>query len=161
MAKKRRSSQFKDSSQVIDIEEARRKRQEKRNRQHKRSGAVQRTAAKKPVRASIKQGKRRRGLIYTAIIVAIVAVVGMSVFNIASLKHEQKEIRKQQEELKAQREELEEELKLLNDPDYIEEQARAQLRLVMPGEKIYVFPSLENSKNPSNDKKEKAQTNED
>lgn len=151
MAKKRRSSQFKDSSQVIDIEEARRKRQEKRSRQHKRSAAAARMAAKAPVRASVKQARRRRGLVYAAIILAIIAVVGMSVFNIVSLKQEQKEIKKQQEELKEQKAQLEEELKLLSDPEYIEEQARAQLRLVMPGEKIYVFPSLEDSEKQASD----------
>lgn len=159
MAKKRRSSQFKDSSQVIDIEEARKKRQEKRSRQHKRSEAMQKVVDKKPVRASIKNAKRRRSLIYAAIILAIIAVVSISIFNIVSLKQEQKEIKKQQQELKEQRAQLQEELEQLNDPDYIEEQARAQLRLVMPGEKIYVFPSLEDQE--KDDTQEKDETGED
>lgn len=144
MAKKRRSSQFKDSSQVIDIEEARRKRQEKRRRQRgKQSGAA---VQEKTVRASIRQNKRRRTLIYTAIIVAIIAVVGMSVYNIVSLKQEQKETKAQNEKLKEQKASLQKQLEKLDDSEYIEEQARAQLRLVMPGENIYVFPSLDEEK---------------
>lgn len=154
MAKKRRSSQFKDSSQVIDIEEARQKRQEKRSRQHKRVQSGQKSTPNRPVRRSIIQGKRRRNLIYTAIIIAIIAVIGVSVYNIVSLKHEQKQLISQQQELEDQKKELAEELKHLNDKDYIEEQARAQLRLVMPGEKIFVFPSLNDSKRKSDEKKE-------
>ena len=154
MAKKRRSSQFKDSSQVIDIEEARQKRQEKRSRQHKRVQPGQKPTPDRPVRRSIKQSKKRRNIIYTAIIIAIIAVIGVSVYNIVSLKHEQKQLLSQQKELEAQKEELAEELKHLNDKDYIEEQARAQLRLVMPGEKIYVFPTLKESKSKAEEKKE-------
>ena len=98
-------------------------------------------------------------MIYAAIILAIIAVVSISIFNIVSLKQEQKEIKKQQQELKEQRAQLQEELEQLNDPDYIEEQARAQLRLVMPGEKIYVFPSLEDQKKDNT--QEKDETGED
>lgn len=159
MAKKRRSSQFKDSSQVIDIEEARRKRQEKRSRQHKRMSAAQKTADKRPVRASIKQSRRRRAIVSAAIIIVIVAVIGVSIYNIVSLKKEQKEIRQQQEALIEERAELKQELKHLKNPDYIEEQARAQLRLVMPGEKIYVFPSLEKENGKKGQKKESADEN--
>ncbi len=158
MAKKRRSSQFKDSSQVIDIEEARRKRQQKRSRQHKLAKAGS-AVSQKPERASIKQNKRRRMLIYAAIIVSIIAVVGVSVFNIISLKQEQKEIKKQQELLQEEKAEKEKELENINDPEYIEEQARAQLRLVLPGEKIYVFPSLDESGKESGTKNGKTGEN--
>lgn len=165
MAKKRRSSQFKDSSQVIDIEEARRKRQEKRRRQRGKQsgqrGAASKTAnaaeaaQEKPVRASVKQNKRRRMLIYTAIIAAIIAVVGMSVYNIISLKQEQKETKIQNQKLKEQKASLEKQLEKLNDPEYIEDQARTQLRLVMPGEKIYVFPSADEDEETQKENKQK------
>lgn len=143
MAKRKRSKQFKDSSQVIDIEEARRKRLEKRSRQHKRrpgqsAAAAARAEAERPARASVRQAKKRRTMIYAAIILAIVAVIGISVYNIITLKQEQKEILKQQQELKDQKAELQEELDQLTNSQYIEEQARTQLRLVLPGEKIYV-----------------------
>lgn len=162
MAKKRRSSQFKDSSQVIDIEEARRKRQEKRRRQRSKqsgqSGAANKAAEaarEKPVRASVKQNKRRRMLIYTAIIAAIIAVVGMSVYNIISLKQEQKDTKIQNQKLKEQKASLEKQLEKLNDPEYIEDQARTQLRLVMPGEKIYVFPLADEDEETQKENKQK------
>lgn len=153
MAKKRRSSQFKDSSQVIDIDEARRKRQEKRKRQQKLVAST-RAAEKKLTRPGVKQSKRRRGIIYTAIIAVIIAVVGLSAFNIISLKKEQIEVGQKQQELEDIKAEKEEKLRHLNDPDYIEEQARTQLRLVLPGETIYVFPSLEDQ-DKAKDKAEK------
>ena len=146
MAKRKRSKQFKDSSQVIDIEEARRKRQEQRSRQHKKGRMNQPPVSDRPVRTSIKQAKKRRSIIYAAIIFAIVAVIGVSVYNIFTLKQEQKEIIKQQQALKEQKAELEEELEQLNNPDYIKEQARTQLRLVLPGEKIYVPSADETDK---------------
>ncbi|MCI8648300.1 MAG: hypothetical protein HFE76_16245 [Firmicutes bacterium] len=150
MAKKRRSSQFKDSSQVIDIDDARKKRLEKRRRSQKKLAGV-RAAEQKVLRPGQKQSRRRRRIASTAIVAVIIAVVGLSVFNITSLKKEQQQIQQRQQELKDIKAEKEEKLKHINDPDYIEDQARTQLRLVMPGEKIYVFPSLENQKKDAKD----------
>lgn len=145
MAKKRRSREFKNSSQVIDIEEARRKRQEKRKKSRGRVLAAQaaQEAQRHPQSKSAGSGKAGKTLIYLAVILIMLAIAGASVYNIASLKQEQKEVLQEQQRLKAEKNELEEELKHLEDPDYIEEQARAQLRLVMPGESIYVFPKTD------------------
>ncbi len=145
MAKKRRSRQFKDSSQVIDIEEARQKRQAKRKKQQRMANLLPKTVSDGDGRTSIKRNKRKRTLIYAAIILAIIAVISASVYNIVSLKQEQKALKEEQADLLSTKEEREKELKHINDPDYIEEQARTQLRLVQPGEKIYVFPSLSES----------------
>lgn len=145
MAKKRRSSQFKDSSQVIDIEEARRKRQAKRKKQQKIANLAPKAPANGSGRTSIKRNKRKRSLIYAAIILAIIAVVSVSIYQIISLKQEQKGVESEQSELRSTKEAREKELEHINDPDYIEERGRVQLRLVRPGEKIYVFPSLSES----------------
>ncbi len=145
MAKKRRSRQFRDSSQVIDIEEARQKRQAKRKKQQMVVNLVSKPVSDGDGRTSIKRNKRKRTLIYTAIILAIIAVISVSVYSIISLKQEQKAIKEERAELLRTKEEREKELKHINDPNYIEEQARTQLRLVQPGEKIYVFPSLSES----------------
>lgn len=160
MAKKRRSSQFKDSSQVIDIDDARRKRLEKRKRSQKKLAGV-RAAEQKLARPGARQSRKRKRIITTAIVAVIIAVVGLSVYNITALKKEQQQARERQQELKELKAEKEEKLKHLNDPDYIEDQARAQLRLVMPGEKIYVFPSLEKQKKSTKETQtEKEQTDE-
>jgi cell division protein FtsB len=71
--------------------------------------------------------------------IIIIAIVGVCVFKIVSLKNEQKEALAQQEELKAQKQELQEELDSASDKENIEEQARSQLRLVKPGEVLYTF----------------------
>lgn len=140
MAKRRRSREFKNSSQVIDIEEARRKRLEKRRKHRGRIQHIEVSSPKSSTRRSVKSNKLRRMAIYAAIIIIIAGVIGASAYNIISLKQEQKILTAQQKALKDKKQELKEELNHLNDPDYIEEQARAQLRLVMPGESIYVFP---------------------
>ena len=115
---------------------------------------------KSQVRASVKQNRRRRTFIYTAIIVVIIAVVGVSVYNIVSLKQEQKQTRAQQQQLEEKKASLQKKLKELDDSEYVEDQARAQLRLVMPGEKIYVFPSLENSKDNTEEDNSQKEQNE-
>ena len=96
-------------------------------------------------------------LVYTAIIAVIIAVVGMSIYNIVSLRQEQKEMKAEQQRLKEERTSLKKKLEKLDDSEYIEDQARARLRLVMPGESIYNFPSLEN---PENSSEEETKANE-
>lgn len=141
MARKRRSSQFKDSSQVIDIQEARRKRREKRQKQLKKAEQAKKDAAK-PVRASVKARQRNRIILVAVITLVFIAAIGASIFNILSLKAEQKEALKQQEQLQQEKEELQEQLENSDDEEYVKEQAREQLRLVDPGEKIYIVPSV-------------------
>jgi len=149
MAKKRRSRQFKDSSQVIDIEEAREKRQQKREKQQS-ARAEERAAARKAAGRRHKRNKWGRALIYAVIIVLILAVTGASAHRILSLKQQQREAQQQQQALKDQSAELKNELKDVNNPSYIEEQARIQLRLIMPGERIFVFPTEKQSEQATN-----------
>lgn len=141
MAKKRRSSQFKDTSQVIDIEEARRKRQEKRNKQHRRSKSQREVKQPSNVRSSIKAGRRKRKLLYAVIILAIIAAIGMSVFNIVSLKADQKLAKEEQQRMLEEKKQLQQQLKESSDPLYIENTAREALRMIKPGETIYVMPN--------------------
>lgn len=151
MARKRRSSQFKDSSQVIDIQEARRKRREKRQKQLQKAAAQAKKDDAKPVRASVKARQRKRYLIIAAIILVFIVAIGASVINIVSLKSSQKKALEQQEQLVKEKEALEKQLKQSNDKEFIEEQAREQLRLVDPGEKIYVVPSVGNDEKESSE----------
>ncbi len=74
------------------------------------------------------------------IVVLIAGTVGFSIFNVISLKKEQHDTLAQQEDLKAEKQELEEQLEEINAPENIEEEARNQLRLIMPGETLYMFP---------------------
>ena len=50
-------------------------------------------------------------------------------------------IQKEQQALKQQKAELQKELENAETPENIEAQARQQLRLIKPGEVLYMFPS--------------------
>lgn len=78
-------------------------------------------------------------MILTCFIVVSMVMVGLSVNNIVKLRAEQKELIELNEKLAAEKAALKEELKNVNDYEYIEEQARIQLRLVKPGEILYIL----------------------
>ena len=72
----------------------------------------------------------------------VVTVGGMGV-KIVSLKMENKNLKQEQELLKEKRETLKTEKENVNSLDYIEQKAREQLHLVLPGEILYVLPQDE------------------
>ena len=55
------------------------------------------------------------------------------------MKIEQSELKEQQKALKEKRTKLKNELKNIDDKNYIEEQARKQLNMVKPGEILYMI----------------------
>ena len=65
----------------------------------------------------------------------------MSIFNIVSLKWEERQVLAENEALKAEKEKLQQELANVDDPEYIEQEARRQLRLIRPGEILFVLPN--------------------
>lgn len=81
----------------------------------------------------------RSFLVYLAIGGAILLLAGMSVYRILDLKWEQQELLAQQAELQRQKEKLTEQLAHVNDPEFIEQEARKQLKLIMPGETLYIL----------------------
>lgn len=90
---------------------------------------------KKKKRVRINRGK----MALTVIVVLMIAVLGMSVKNIFDLRAEQKALKDQNESLAVEKESLKDELKNVNDKEYIEEQARIQLKLIKPGEILYIL----------------------
>ncbi len=80
-------------------------------------------------------------IILTVIVIVLIAVVGMSIKNVFDLRAEQKQLQHEQKLLLQEKEALKEELKNVNDLDYIEEQARIQLRMIKPGEILYITES--------------------
>lgn len=155
MAKKRRSSQFKDTSQVIDIEEARRKRQEKRKKQQQKERKRETAEPKRALRASVKAGRRKKHITYAVIILAIIAAIGVSALNIISLKAEYREVEQQNRQLQQQKEDLEQQIKDSGKDKYIEQEAREQLRMVKPGETVYIVPNQETKPSESDKENEK------
>ena len=86
------------------------------------------------------------------VIVLILGLFSFSIFNIFSLQREQPDAEAQKRELIEEKEQLEKELEEVNDLSNVEEQARDQLRLIKPGETIFLFPdSITNSDDSSDD----------
>lgn len=140
MAKKRRSRQFKQSSRVIDIDDARMQRLQKRRserdeEEQERAEANERRLKRK--RALRKKQSRRRILI-AAITAALLVVLCASVINIVKLKNEQHDALQKQKQLQSEQAQLEKDLKNISDEQSIEDKAREKLKLIKPGETIYI-----------------------
>ena len=138
--KKRRSRQFKKSSRVINMEEARQQRLQKR--QTAREEAERERTASDERRIRRKRALRKkqsfRRILVGLIIVVMLGCLCASITGIVMLKKEQHEVLKKQEQLKEEKAKLKEDLKNINDKESIEEQAREKLKLVKPGETIYI-----------------------
>ena len=145
MAKKRRSRQFKKSSRVIDMDEARKERQEKREQiqaeelREKTASDERRLKRKRALRR--KQSRHR--LIVIGVTIALVVMLAFSIINIIKLKGEEREALKKQEQLKAKQEQMEEEIKDVGNEENVEDLAREKLKLTKPGETIYIPDSEE------------------
>jgi cell division protein FtsB len=141
---------------MMKIEEAQTERREKRAQALKvrrRKVKAAKVEAEKARRSFI-TGRR---LILISVTVAVVFFVGSSAFRIMDLKTQEEkatELLKVKTEQKAR---LESELLMLNDKEYIEEQARERLGMVKPGEVVYVFEDGDNAKSDA----DKANANDD
>ena len=60
------------------------------------------------------------------------------------MKYDTKALEAKNQELLLEKESLKEELDNVNDAEYIEEQARVQLKLIKPGEILYILQNDEN-----------------
>lgn len=140
MARKRRSKQFKRSSRVIDMDEARQRRLEKRQREQIEIPQAQTTSDERKMRRvrALRKKQGRKRLFAIVVAVCLVLVLGLSVFDIIKLKAEEREALKKQEQLKAQQEQLKEDLKESGSDQNIEDQAREKLKLTKPGETVYI-----------------------
>lgn len=78
-------------------------------------------------------------LLFRVVIVVLVCVTALSIRKIVLLKIEQSELKEQQKALKEKRTKLKNELKNIDDKNYVEEQARKQLNMVKPGEILYMI----------------------
>lgn len=108
-----------NNNQIIDFEEAKRERKE-------------------PVRRKkIKNIKRK--FIYGGTLIVISVVIGISVANIFSLKSENALAAQKLTLLENEKERLAEELLKVDSTEYVEQQAREQLKMVLPGEVLYVL----------------------
>ena len=107
-----------------------------------------------PVKRKTKQKSQSSGSrrLITVIAIILIAVLAVSGKNIYDLLQEKKMLEEENEALVLEKESLEDELKNANDAEYIEEQARIQLKLIKPGEILYI---LEDEKDDSDKEDEK------
>jgi cell division protein DivIC len=137
MARKRRSREFKNS-QVIDIDKAREERRKKRAEASlKRPKKVDREKGEPSKRRMAKRNRKR--WVYGLIILVITFLIGMAFFRLISLKIEESRAESDLAALQKEKQELEEELSHVYSKEYIEQQARAELRMIFPGEILYVL----------------------
>ena len=97
-----------------------------------------------------KKAKKRRKIMFIAIAVLLVAgfVFGRAVYRISELKKEKAQAEAKLEALQEKLDQLEDELTRVTSDEYIEQQARTHLRMIYPGETVYiVVPPEETSGN--------------
>ena len=87
-------------------------------------------------------GKITKMIILILLIWAI-AFAALQVYNMYRINADYKKVLIENTKLKKERETLKEELKHVNEPEYIEQQAREQLKMVKPGEVMYILPQNE------------------
>ena len=141
MAKRKsRSRQFKKSSRVIDMDEARQQRLEKREQEQADELREQTASDERKLRRkrALRKKQSRRRLLVIGVALVLVLFLCVSVVNILKLKSEEREALKKQEQLKAQQEQMKEELKDVDNEENIEDLAREKLKLTKPGETIYI-----------------------
>ena len=136
--KNKRSKEFKNSSQVIDIEEARDHRRLKREEATEKKSKSSKTKAVITERRATKKARRR--MVFFLMFLIIIVIIGVSVFNIVLLKLNEARIEKEQLALLEQKARLEYEFSQIDSLEYIEQEARQQLKMIKPGEILYVLP---------------------
>ncbi len=128
MVKKKRNEKF-NTDGVIDIETARRERQQR---------IKQSEDTKEPSRRQAAKNIRQRVLFSLALLLVVLAIV-FSSHNIVALKIERAAALSQLQSLEKEKESLKDELEKVDGREYVEQQAREQLRMILPGETLYIF----------------------
>lgn len=96
-----------------------------------------RIAARK--RSIRRRRRRRKRVILLLTVLAMVFVVTMCGREVFILRAENRALKTEQEELIRERDSLKQELENTGDREYIKEQARKQLKLLDPGEILFIF----------------------
>lgn len=101
-------------------------------------------ARMKKRRARVRGRKRRRKILGVLIVIILFASLAtMCGRDIVRLNRENIALRRQQKELEEERDKLREEVKSAGDREYVQEQAKKQLKLLNPGELLFTFEEEE------------------
>ena len=143
---------FKNFAGFSVLEKIQKDKQEKRKKQQQRTRHQEEFAKRSAEKTRVKAGRRKKHITYAVIIFAIIAAIGLSAINIISLKAEYKEAEQQHQQLLEQKAEMEQQLKDSKKDKYIEDEARQQLRMVKPGETVFIVPNQQNTEPSKADK---------
>ena len=142
----KRLREFEKNNRTFNITEARQKRAEKYSHfESKNSGRdvlkeESQTPEKRKKRTKIVNTKR---FIASVIIVMIIASVGMSAINIIKLTVQRNELQAQNADLIKFKEDLTSELEYINSAEYIEQQARKELKMIKENELLFIVDDQE------------------
>lgn len=81
----------------------------------------------------------RRKAIYGIVFLALVTMIGVSVFNLISLKLAQNRAEQELRSLQKDRDKLAEILSYVDSKEYVEQQARRELMMIYPEETLYIL----------------------
>jgi cell division protein DivIC len=99
---------------------------------------------KRTAEAAARAKRRRRFIAIAALLVIIAAaLVGRSIYRIIELQKEKAQREAELTELQEKIERLESELKRVSSDEYIEQQARTHLKMIFPGETLYIVVPAE------------------
>ncbi|MDR1247096.1 MAG: septum formation initiator family protein [Clostridiales Family XIII bacterium] len=121
----------KRNEKIINIANAQEKRKERRSLQKSKRGVT-------PVRRKSRVFVYRK--FYAAIILILLVTASVYTARIMALKTDEARVTAEFEAALDKKARLENELEYIDDPIYIEQQARTRLRMVKPGEVYYVLP---------------------
>jgi len=131
---------------VLNIEEAREARRKKRRIIAEEKEKKENKEKKKvSQRRSLRNARRR--FLCAAIFIGITVLAGILIFDLLSVMAQEKEVLAEKEALTEEKERLENELLQVTTDEYIEQQARDELRMIKQGETLYIVPDSENPKN--------------
>lgn len=95
-------------------------------------------------KARVARRKVRRKIFLVVLIIALFASLAtMCGRDIIRLKAENRALRNRQKELEEERDKLRQEVESAGDREYVQDQARKQLRLLNPGELLFTFEEEE------------------
>jgi len=94
--------------------------------------------------------KNQTRLFYLGAVIIALIVIVIYAYNVIAVEMYQGQIEAENQLLSEQKIKLENELKNVRDPKYIEQQARTQLRMIFPGEILYILPEKTKENNESN-----------
>ena len=140
MATKRNSNKKgTKTSRVIDIDKAREERKSKRvlaeSKKKKRLRMIPHGGVS---RRRSTQALRKKS-VYLIIAVVLLIIIGVSVYNLVSLKMEQAKVNADYAALVKEKAQLKEELSNVDSDEYIEQKAREELKMILPGETLYII----------------------